>query len=147
MRLRLWDICLIIAAIPGLVIIFFIQMVDFSIWAVSEINVSVDTIYVSSVTLIGLATFGSVLGIKLGRDLKALKWNYIGIGIVSISVMMVIILQWFVMIQACCRDLDPSIFLALQAGTLFYLVGILVGFIIVLDPILNPKSGDSTTSS
>ena len=106
-----------------------------------------DTIYVSSITLIGLATFGSVLGIKLGKNPESRKWNYLGIGVISVSVIMVITLQWFIMLQACCIDFGSSKFLTLQIGTLLYLMGIIVGFAFVLEPLLSPKSGDSATSS
>lgn len=144
---RRWDSYIFLTAVPGLLLIVIPMIVDFSSWTESEVNVDADTIYVSSATLIGLATFGSVLGIKLVKGLKAQKRNYMGIGIISVSVMMVIILQWFIMLQACCMDFDSLSFVIWQVGTLGYLMGIIAGFAFILESSLNLESEDSATPS
>ena len=144
---RRWNIYIACVAVPGFVLIVMSIIVGFSSLTKVEVNVDPNTLYVSSATLIGLATFGSVLGIKLGKDPTSQKWNYLGIGVISVSVMMVIILQWLTMIYACCMHLNSWAFVIWQFGTLIYLMGIIAGFAFVLEPSLSLKSVDSATSS
>ena len=134
----------IIVALIVVIITITIHPLD---WKESDVKVSRDTAYVSSATLIGLATFGSVLGIKLGKSPEARIWNNRGVFTITCSVLILILLQWLIMLEACCLD---SVLLGvglLHVFTLACLVGIILGFVILLEPSLNPQPKRSTKPS
>ena len=126
---------------------FIFYIIYYSSGTKSEIKVSPDTLYTSSATLSGLATFGSVLGIKLGKTHESRKWNNMGMMVIVGSVTSWIILQGIVMLKACCLDFDLLELYVFQGGTMVCLIGILLGFAVILGPSLNPQSQTPAKSS
>ena len=135
-----------ISIIMTLVAVIITDVADFPDWKWSEVRVNEKTLYASSATLIGLATFGSVLGIKLVKDAKARMTNNVGIIVIFLSVVMLILLQWAIMLKACCLDFDLWELGILHTLTLFCLIGIMVGFVFLLDPLLSHQSSSSAKS-
>ena len=142
-----WDsICITITVTPALFFVIITCTADFSDWEGPDAEVDANALYVSSATLIGLATFGSVLGIKLGKGPKAPVWNNRGVVVIAISSMMLIAMQWLIMLKACCLDFDQPNLVMLHIGTLAYLMGIMIGSAFVLEPSLNPQRKGLTKS-
>ena len=137
----------IFAIIVALLLIALIFYIMHPLNWTKSIKVSSDTLYVSSATLSGLATFGSVLGIKLGKTHESHKWNNIGMMIITISVVFLIILQGMIMLKACCMDFNLWELSVLQWGTMICLIGILLGFAAILEPSLNSQHSDPTKYS
>ena len=104
-------------------------------------------LYTSSATLSGLAVFGSVLGIKLGKSPEAHIWENMGMTVIVGSLTALIILQGIVMLKACCLNFDLLELYMLQGGTVLCLIGILMGFAVILEPSLNSQSQNPAKSS
>ena len=71
-----------------------------------EISVERDTVYLASATIVGLATFGSLLSVRVLGSPKTLKPRKRGFFIISIGVGMTIGFQSILMHKACCGSIS-----------------------------------------
>ena len=73
---------------------------------------SPDAIYLGGATIIGLATFGSALAIriKIERTARGKSRQQARIGVLLGGALALIISQWVLMLGACCSDGDLGLF-------------------------------------
>ena len=71
----------------------------------------------------------------------------IGMIVITSSIVLLVFLQGLVMLKACCLNFDLWELYALQVGTMICLMGILLGFAVILEPSLSSQRQDTTKSS
>ena len=98
-----------------------------------EIGVERDTVYLASATIVGLATFGSLLSVRVLGSPKTLKPRKRGFFIISIGVGMTIGFQSILMHKACCGSISAVLFECLLFATVVALVLIACGFSLIRD--------------
>ena len=91
------------------------------------IEVDRNTVYMSGATIISLATFGSILGIRIKTDHETSKTRSKGVKCIFGGITAVIILQGSLMITACCTGLDSNVLFGFLILTCLALVFIVAG--------------------
>ena len=97
------------------------------------VEVGRDTVYLASATIVGLATFGSLLSVRVLGSPKTLKPRKRGFFIISIGVGMTIGFQSILMHKACCGSISAVLFDCLFLATVVALVLIACGFSLIRD--------------
>ena len=103
---------------------------------------SSDAIYLGGATLIGLATFGSVIGtsiIKGSHDAREQR----GATMMTTGTAGVIGAQGFLMFSACCWIVHPYIFYVFLTLTLVFAIMIIFGFGYIVDALFKSVSSKS----
>lgn len=100
---------------------------------------SPDAIYLGGATLIGLATFGSVIGIRIiaGKDVKNER---LGAALMLSGVVVVIIAQGALMLYACCWGVSSATFYLLIPLTVICSTLIIVAFGHIVETLLKSHS-------
>ena len=93
---------------------------------------SPDAIYLSGATLIGLATFGSVIGTRIIKGSKDAQERR-GAVMMAVGPAGVIVAQGFLMFFACCWVYDTGVFYVLHTLTLVFAIMIIFGFGLIVD--------------
>lgn len=99
----------------------------------SKIKVGPNTIYMSGATIISLATFGSILGIRIKPDHKTSKTQSRGFNYIFGGITAVIVLQGILMILACCVGLNSGFLIGVLILTCVALLAIVAGIAIIHD--------------
>ena len=109
------------------------------------VGVKRDTVYLASATIVGLATFGSLVTIRVfgkpetrGRRKAGSIAMFAGAGIV-------ISYQSFLMYIACCGSINVEYFTGLLMLTVAALISISIGFVLILDSWLKDEKDSSST--
>ena len=92
-----------------------------------ELDVKRDTMYLASATIIGLATFGSLVSVRVLGDPITLKLRTQGFFMMYIGVIVVIICQFFLMYGACCGNISMIGFIGYFGVTVAALLSITIG--------------------
>ncbi len=100
----------------------------------SKIEVDRNVVYMSGATIISLATFGSILGIRVRTNRKTFRSQSIAFGMIWLGTIAIIWIQGSLMIYACCLKLDPSLLHFFLLGTCATLVAIITGVVIIHGP-------------
>lgn len=103
-------------------------------------------VYTAAATIAGLAVFGSVLGVKISGSTETYPNRFIGAITMICGSISVIIIQVWIMYQACCVGLNNTIFLLYLTGTVITLAAIIFGFTSILDVWIRRPSIDGGTS-
>ena len=103
---------------------------------------SPDAIYLGGATIIGLATFGSALAIriKMERTARGKSRQQVRIGLLLGGALALIISQWVLMLGACCLEDDLDLFFYFHAMTLISAVLVIVSFGSLLDRMFSSSS-------
>ena len=108
-------------------------------------NVDRDTVYLASATIVGLATFGSLVTIRaLGKPKtrRARKWGSVLMFGGAISV---VIYQSSLMYGACCGSVNAIQFTGSVLLTVGAMITISLGFVLVMDAWLKDEEDPSNT--
>ena len=92
-----------------------------------ELDVKRDTMYLASATIIGLATFGSLVTVRILGDPITLKLRTQGFFMMYVGVIVVIICQSFLMYGACCGNISVIGFIGYFGVTVVALLSITIG--------------------
>ena len=76
-----------------------------------QVKVNPDAVYLGAATIISLATFGSILGIKVHGIHRYSTKKKIGYLMMGSGVIGIIASQWFLVVQACCKKLSVDEFI------------------------------------
>ena len=98
-----------------------------------------DAVYTGGATLIGLATFGSVVGAKVITG-KNEKIEYPGAILMIGGAIGVILTQGFVMLHACCGDMDQTALCTFIAVTIVSSFLIVCGFAYIVGELFRLSS-------
>ena len=93
-----------------------------------QIKISPDTVYVGAATIIGLATFGSVLGLRFSRIHERHGTVEVGTAIILGAIVLLIFVQGNLMFSACCGNLSPDTFAFMLALSITSLIVAIFGF-------------------
>ena len=105
-----------------------------------KVDVERDTAYLASATIVALATFGSLVSIRVFGNPETLKSRTWGFGMVFGGVVAVIIFQSFLMYEACCGNINATGFSCFFLWTVVGLIAIAYGSILLRDSELNNPS-------
>ena len=105
-----------------------------------EVGVKKDTVYLASATIVALATFGSLVSIRVFGNPKTLKSRTWGFGMIFSGVLLVLISQSALMYGACCGSISATGFSCFFRWTVVGLIAIAYGSILILDSELNDLS-------
>ena len=105
-----------------------------------KVDVERDTAYLASATIIALATFGSLVSIRVFGNPETLKSRTWGFGMIFGGVVAVIIFQSLLMYGACCGNINATGFSCFFWWTVAGLIAIAYGSILLRDSELNNPS-------
>ena len=108
-----------------------------------EVGVERDTVYLASATIIALATFGSMVTIRVLGKPQTRKFREQGIVMMSGGIGAAITVQSLLMYGACCGSMDKtllSIFLVMATTTIIFVI---IGFARILDSWLTDEKDPS----
>ena len=101
-----------------------------------------ETIYAASATLMGFATFGSILGMRLSGSVAEVH-RFVGAITMICGMVGVIFTQAQIMYRACCDVLSNDIMGLFIAGTAGTLTTIVVGFAIIVEGQIKYQNGSN----
>ena len=105
-----------------------------------KVDVERDTAYLASATIVALATFGSLVSIRVFGNPETLKSRTWGFGMIFGGVVAVIIFQSLLMYGACCGSISATGFSCFLLWTVAAIIAIVYGSILILDSGLNDPS-------
>ena len=88
--------------------------------------------YEASATILALTSLGYLLGIRFGVTVRGLKYQGLGIALVSASIIVVIIVQTHIMWGLCCGDITQSSYGISLIVTGVALAAVVYGYFIIL---------------
>ena len=100
----------------------------------SLINIHPDAVYGGAATIVGLATFGSILSLRFSKSHKRYGPVETGTATVLASITALIFVQGFLMLITCCGDLTQNVFVFILAASLTCLLMAIWGLSYTLDP-------------
>ena len=98
-----------------------------------KIDVDRGTVYLASATIISLATFGSLVTVRVIGSPKTLKPRMRGFVTMFSGVLVVIIIQSILMYSACCGSMSTIGLGGLFFATVLALTSIIIGFAMIME--------------
>ena len=98
-----------------------------------KVKISPDAVYLGAATIISLAAFGSILGIRIKGMHSSSTMKKIGYPMMGGGVIVVIASQWFLVVQACCKELSIDEFAWAYGFTMASLMLVVLGFTVFVD--------------
>ena len=97
-----------------------------------KIDVDRDTVYLASATIVGLATFGSLMTVRVFGKPKTSNTRAWGFSIMFAGMLFLIVFQSILMYVTCCSGADSVAFTILFSVTVMFLVFIAIGFFLIV---------------
>ena len=92
-----------------------------------------NAVYMGAATIIGLATFGSILGLRITITSESYKKKLKAVGMIIYGATGVAIIQGCLMVFLCCVKLPPSVLFIANALTVIGIGAILLGVAMMMD--------------
>ena len=108
-----------------------------------EVSIERDTVYLASATIVGLATFGSLVTVRVIGRPKTHKPRKHGVILMYGGTIVVINYHSLFMYSACCSGINEAQFIILFITTVAALVAIAFGSVLMLDSRLNEEKDPS----
>ena len=108
-----------------------------------DLEVKRDTVYLGSATIISLATFGSLVTVRVLGSPKTLEPRMLGFVTMFGGVIAVIIIQSIIMYGACCGSMSTIGFAGLFFATAVALASIIIGFAMILESWFKDEKGSA----
>lgn len=100
-------------------------------------------ILTASATILGLASLGSLIGIRLSSDLKQAETQRAGVAMVASCIILVITIQVLSMMHACCYELKSSTYMGYLVTTGISCIAIMCGYTVVVSAQAKESEYDS----
>lgn len=102
-----------------------------------------EAIYAASATLMGFATFGSILGVRMSGSSATEVYRFVGSVTMICGAVGVIFTQAWIMYYACCAVLSNEVMGLFMVGTAGTLATIVVGFAVIVEGRIKHQNGSS----